>query len=539
MQQKIKSMSTHLTLKEDANGVLGLHEATSQESLNEYVSDHDNEKTVNDEANNRDNSSQEQRDPLIDRGQPTTGEDASVGESLNENANCELRSKTNKEKQSSEAKDASEDQNKESKETQNARQLQDIATTLKSIQTSIKRMDNALFDPKNGVEVLLAKTITRVDDIYTEVHGAVSGIKVRLDKVENSTASTEAKVQAMEASLARLTLLLNENKNIALQLATMQGIIQKFSQQGQATSAKINDLTKRGMEQNLIIHGINEAETNTKEIPKQAVVSFLNEMMELQVDPSDIWKAHRLGYRRDQYVHPMVVKLAYHVKEQVMERLGMLKGKTNEVTQKPLFISEQVPEAISEAKRQIASKLKPVNEENEKLPPKQKKKIQIQHDKVLVDGILLENEITTPEPSELFLSIEEQKKVNAVGQQLVMTEPVTIKNSEFIALALQVQSLEKVKLAYKAAMQRFPSMDHVMMAYALKEEGKIKIGHCDDNEHGGGSIVRKTMALEKARDTAVFVVCKFGGLHLGVDRYKTIESISQTALDLLKQKLNG
>lgn len=89
-----------------------------------------------------------------------------------------------------------------------------IMRSLQDIQKSLKKMDEAIFHPKNGIEVQLAKTTQRVDDIYTDIHGAVSGILVKLQAVEDSSKSNKEKIENMESSLTRLTKLLDENKKI-------------------------------------------------------------------------------------------------------------------------------------------------------------------------------------------------------------------------------------------------------------------------------------------------------------------------------------
>lgn len=404
------------------------------------------------------------------------------------------------------------------------------------MKTQINKIDNAIFDPTNGLEVQLGKTIHRVDDIFSDINGAVSGIKVRLTKVEKSSTESEEKIKVMEDSISRLAKLLDENKKISQQLTLMQGMIQKFSQQGVITASKITDLTKRGMEQNLIIYGVEEPPTDVRENCRKSVIEFLLEKMEIEVDPTEIWKAHRMGRRRVGVVRPVIVKLAYHVKDQIMENLGKLKGKVNSTTDKPLFISEQVPEAVTETKKQVAARLTGINKINDSLPKEKQQKIEVRNDKILLDGKVFDPEIKTPQPSELFLDSETQVKVNYINKEFVMTETAKVQNCEFIATAIKVNELEHIRLAYKAAMQRFPSADHVMMAYAFKDGEKFKHGHCDDNEYGGGMIVKKTMANAKAKDTAVFVMRRYGGIHLGSERFKAIEKITQEALKLLHNK---
>lgn len=426
-----------------------------------------------------------------------------------------------------------------SKQNEAAKISQDnsaVLQALNEIKGSLTKLENTIFDPKNGIEAQLGKTISRVDDIYTEIHGAVGGLKVRMDQAETNIATSTTKLSTLESNLSRLAKMIDESKRISSDLAVMQGIIQKTHNQSQILNHKVTDLTKRGMEQNLLIHGIDEpVDPRARENCKQVVQRFLLENIEVDIHSNDIWKAHRSGQRRVGAVRPMIIKVAYHVKESIMENVGKLKGLTNRTTGKPLFISEQVPEGVVETKKQISSRLKVLRDQNEELPPERKKKITVQNDKIVVNGDIDTPEITTPQPSDLFMSQEELTQVHEQDSNMVMAEPVLAKHSQFIGLATAVKSIEDIRIAYKAVALRFPSMDHIMMAYGVKD-GQVKWGHCDDFEFGGGSCVRRAMSSQKMKDTAVFVVRKYGGLHMGMDRFKSIEEAANRAIRLLKDK---
>lgn len=156
-------------------------------------------------------------------------------------------------------------------------------------------------------------------------------------------------------------------------------------------------------------------------------------------------------------------------------------------------------------------------------------------DKILVDGELDQMEVTTPQPSQLFLGAEEQNKVDQLQPLLVQTEPESAKNSQFIALAAKAFSVEEVKRFYIAVAQRYPAADHCIMAYALKEKDKLKSGFCDDREFGAAIRIRKMIFEQKSKDTVVFVVRKYGGVHLGFERFQIIEEIAKKAINLLKE----
>lgn len=123
--------------------------------------------------------------------------------------------------------------------------------------------------------------------------------------------------------------------------------------------------------------------------------------------------------------------------------------------------------------------------------------------------------------------------MDALQNKFVETDIEILKNSEFSALAIKVHSLKDVNRAYIAAMQRYPAADHIMLGYALKEDGRLKSGFADDREFGAGSRVKDAIFQKKARNTAVFVYRKFGGVHLGFQRFSAIENVSHKAIDLL------
>lgn len=200
-----------------------------------------------------------------------------------------------------------------------------------------------------------------------------------------------------------------------------------------------------------------------------------------------------------------------------MEHVAELKGLSNEKTGQKYFIGEQIPEGVTEIRKQTNARAKMLKDKNEKKPKDQRQKITVINDKILVDG---DKEIQPPQSSDLlFLTKSKQEEVDDIQAKIIEAEPERIKNSEFIALAVKVHSVEQVNLAYLAVAQRYPEADHIVLGYAMKEQGQLKSGSCDDREFGAGEHIRKTIFEQKARNTAVFVVRKFGGIHMGYSRF--------------------
>lgn len=175
--------------------------------------------------------------------------------------------------------------------------------------------------------------------------------------------------------------------------------------------------------------------------------------MELDMEPTDIWKTHRTGPRKPDKVRPVIVKVSYAAKDLIMEHLSQLKDRSNPKTNQKYFISEQKPEGVIETKKQVSSRLNALCDSNEKLPKQQQQNIYVVNSNILIDDQPDILDITTPQPSELFLDNDAQRLVDQAQGELSETVPETLRNSQFIGLAAHADSLVKVKTLYKAVMQ--------------------------------------------------------------------------------------
>lgn len=415
--------------------------------------------------------------------------------------------------------------------------LKELVLRINEMEKCCKKMDNSLYDPKNGVEVLLAKNIDKTNTLSSDINSPVAGLKTQIAQLQKEQIEMENKLRSLEKSNARLTQMLGCIRKVSKDISVMQGILQKYSQKHQSAEHKLMDLTKRSMEQNLVLHAIEDpqdiaADEPQNSICKRAVINFCKDLLQVDLSESEIWKAHRMGPHHTDRVRPLVIKVTYRAKELIMENMSKLKNKKNSKNQS-YFISEQIPEGIAETKKQTANRLKHLRNENDKKTSDKKQDIRVINDKIIIDGELDKPEVVPPIPMDLFLTVEEQKQVDIMGEQIKQTEPTTVRHSEFVGLAVKVRSTSEVNLAYKAIAQKFSAMDHIMMAYGLREDEKIKFGHCDDGEFAGGSKIRKVMGELKIRNAAIFVVRQYGGIQLGFRRFQVIEDVAKEACSLL------
>lgn len=419
----------------------------------------------------------------------------------------------------------------------------EMLKAIKELAIKYQKLEDTIEDPKGGISVNLAKVQEKVNNLHTDIHGAVSGLAVQIKKLTTTANENSTKIIRMENSQSRMAALLDENKRLVHELQIMQGLVQKVQQQASQNSTQVLELTKRGMEQNLMLHGVddsiekedsNDEVFTNRERCKHSALKFFKEVMNLNLTIEDIWKAHRVGSYKAGKVKPLIVKLAYNAKELVMENLSTLKNKSNPITKQVYFINEQIPEGISETRKQASNRAKILKEANDKKPKEERSNIFVINDKVLVDGQVKEPEIIPPQPSQLFLDKDSQNRVDILQSKFVETDLEILRNSEFRALAVKVHSIQETQDAYIAAAQRYPAVDHIMMGYAFRDKA-VKSGFCDDREYGAGTRIRKTIFETKTRNTAVFVLRKYGGVHLGFNRFQIIENMARKAIELLEE----
>lgn len=410
----------------------------------------------------------------------------------------------------------------------------DILDSLTEVCELVKKLDNDIHHPKDGIGSKIVQLTLRMDNIYTDIHGAVSGILPKISKIEDSMESQDSKIETLESNQEKVKNLMIDMKKLTHDVDLMKGLFQKHSQKLQQLERSVLDLTKRGMEQNLVFHGVKEPSAEEgAENCKETVINFASHRLGIELSIQDIWKAHRSGIKRPDRDRVIITKLAYQAKEKVMENVTKLKDLTNDHNQK-IFVNEQIPEGITESRKRVSARLKVLNKANESRAPANKQKIQAMNDKILINGEVDEPEIKPPEPADLFMDAIELKMVKALGSKIKEAKPIASKNSQFVGLAVKIHSVEEMNRAYKAVALRYPSVDHIMAAYAFKENSTIKMGSCDDMEYGGANTILNILKENKVKDTGIFVVRKYGGIHLGYERFTTIRAASLEALKLLR-----
>ncbi|ANZ77593.1 BA75_04996T0 [Komagataella pastoris] len=114
-----------------------------------------------------------------------------------------------------------------------------------------------------------------------------------------------------------------------------------------------------------------------------------------------------------------------------------------------------------------------------------------------------------------------------------ISEPVVDRKSTFIGYSRAVHSEKEVfEYINELKMDRkIAKSNHVMTAYRIQADNGVRYKDCDDDgETAAGSRLLHLLDIIDAWNVVVVVVRWFGGLHIGPDRFKHINSTAREAL---------
>ncbi|CAN6673793.1 protein IMPACT homolog [Trichomonascus vanleenenianus] len=146
---------------------------------------------------------------------------------------------------------------------------------------------------------------------------------------------------------------------------------------------------------------------------------------------------------------------------------------------------------------------------------------------VLDPGEIIEDDIVEEDGDD-----EETHEVD-IFEGWIESEPVTDRKSVFIARAAEVHSGEEAlrKIAMLKLDKKIARAAHNMTAYRIKREDGVLVQDCDDDgEAAAGGRMLHLLQLTDSINVVVCVSRWYGGIHLGPDRFKHINSTARDAL---------
>ena len=362
------------------------------------------------------------------------------------------------------------------------------------------------------------------DGLSTQISTAQSVIDQATaagNELKTSLASTSAKIeQEAEKDRERVYVMADQNQ-------TIKGIMSKFNNQLHFLNEKVAMLTAKSMENNITISGIypDPDIDPKKEDCKQAVITFLREVVEIDVGEDEIFTAYRIGKpakrAEENGKRNILTRCKPELKERIFANIKNLKDKTNEKNEK-YYINKQLPELYIERNKQVRETIRAIKSKEKDLHVNDRTEIEVKNRTVYLDGKPAPEHLPKVEIEEMFPGREERNKQDKI--KLYASDPESKDNSTFMAYATKCAQMPEVKRAYRKVKRMHPNADHVVAAYKINKYS----GYQDDDEIGVGSKLLQT--LEEENNIAVFVVRLHGRINLGPDRFDIIKKVGSAAV---------
>ena len=237
--------------------------------------------------------------------------------------------------------------------------------------------------------------------------------------------------------------------------------------------------------------------------------------------------AHRIGLGQNR---PIVVRLEdFADKAVIFLKTKTLKDQTNEDNTK-FFVNDQLPEEISERKRQIKLLMQDNYGRKSELS---KMDMAVKKGVLHVDGHPYKAEIFPPRLADMLHA--NPKYVQAADNiKLHPSSTISERGSDFSAYVTEATMIQQVKKVYFKIRKLHGTVTHIACAYRLASGiGTYSQGLADDGEHGAARLIFNYMKRHGYVDQAMFIVRRYGGIKLGAYQFRVMEKVIKEAQEVM------
>ena len=359
--------------------------------------------------------------------------------------------------------------------------------------------------------------------MWTETQKSIHKLSKKVDKKAKSDLVLVKYVKSV----------VHENVLMKNQIQQLIGENTRLKQGVNKLTSSLENLQLHEMSNNMIISGIPETPgenckskvydflISTMCIPRKYLYSHDNIIGEIRIDI-----AHRIGKlttyastasQKTKTTRPIVVKfLSRAGKDIVMSHRSNLKDKKFKV-------SDQLPNSMRE--RRIAQ------------IPSLIELRKIKDNKVTLnkDVLVCNSKVVQPKFSQNPLQPCRDLSKTVSFEQLEHTHSVSENKSVFQAHCKITNSLTDASAARDSLLQSqaVAQRDHLIYAYRIKDKDSEMIieGNSDDGEWNASIILANLLRKRDCTGVFLCVSRKFGGTHLGPDRFRIIEKVASEALN--------
>ncbi|KAJ8366400.1 hypothetical protein AAFF_G00355880 [Aldrovandia affinis] len=231
------------------------------------------------------------------------------------------------------------------------------------------------------------------DPLLSELHGiqaAMSTMKkqlMKLDLLEKLSSDVEELKRSVEFNNSLIEVLKKDNASLRSDVIMLKRVTDELQEDNHRMANDLLDLQNRSMRDNIIIHGLPEANEEARgkrslpEVGADCAV-FLGESLKMtkpEVDAIQFCRVHRLGYSKPGVTksRPIVAKVTISsMKHAIMERGKELKGCDASIT-------DQYPPEIMRRRRLLQPIMKEARNNG--------RKTRLYSDKLFIEGQLYRN----------------------------------------------------------------------------------------------------------------------------------------------------
>ena len=440
----------------------------------------------------------------------STENSGSESESVKSNASEETTflkalSKILKTKNEEEMQTDEKDEEDESLENQH-KSLESEMPSQKKIDCHMQKLEMEL----NGEENPKTLSLTAVMEMFSEIKKsqqrdkqeimeAVKGIKTScIQEAKKSVASELSKIEEFESELTYWK----------LKSETLSEVCNRMSIEIQDLTTRMDNMEFNGSKKKVVLSGLRlEGEG------KKQTLEFLMDFLEFYLGEAIVVDDYfTLG--NPEQLQTVLIFQNIETKRNVLRLKHLLKSYTNEQGRK-VYINEYLPSAALEKRRKEGEIFNMYQQVGE---PEAVTYIRGQ---IGVNNRPYSKLVTPPTPKELInISTEELERILQLRPK--RSGKIIEENSEFMAYAADVGSIQEIKDLYVRTKLIKPEARHVVCAYTLSDESMeecYKHDYHDDGEPAAGRAILNVLKHHNIQNKAVFIARKYGGTKMGANRF--------------------
>ena len=245
------------------------------------------------------------------------------------------------------------------------------------------------------MEAKLELIMIAMNKINTNFHHKFEKLRADLhDEKEGVFAKLRDLKQEADQQQIDIKNLQEVNAQMQDDLAILSGFVQVQDWQITSLREAVVDLKARSMAQNVIVTAIPGKEN---ENPMDVAFEFITKVMELDIQKTDIWVAHRTGSNYAGRNRNLIIKCSYQLKDKIMSNKSNLKDKRNYRGEK-YWLKIQKPEELKAKSSEMHTKIKTIKDRNSRSNPVDRVKVEDKQGILYVNNTKQVPKVRAPPP---------------------------------------------------------------------------------------------------------------------------------------------